>query len=491
MSFRKNLEYLRKGKKLSQEDLGYKLGVSRQSVSKWESGAAYPETDKMLAMCKLFDCTLDELMNQNMQEEKAEEARKYTFNDLVKEATSIIDRSIRMITSMNFKSIVRFLFEIGILLVIIMLVRIPFNHIFSLGADIFRHFSSNISGILLSYWKFLVDIVYMVVAVVLFVYIYKVRFLDKFEDSENEEEEEIVLVEKEEQIDGKVVKSKVKEIRKVEIKKYDFGLFSLLGKVLLFAVKAFVVFGSFFVIFILLSSVAGLVVVSSWLLQGIIYISALIFLCSLITFCVMVIKVIYDFVLNRRSNWKKIFYVLLSSLLGFGISAGVGLLEFKELSFVDRFETNVPLSRKVEEFKMKDDLIVSATRTIEYVEDASMGDNIKVETEYYNEFSDPQIQEFGGKDGLNNRIFVGNDRKKIPLKKTYSMLLNDLRRKEIHAKPSYMFEMRVKVYATQENIDRMKKNIFEQSPSIYDDLDGVGVPFVVGEVEESDSEQSE
>lgn len=488
MSFRKNLEYLRKGRKLSQEDLGYKLGVSRQSVSKWESGAAYPETDKMLAMCKLFDCTLDELMNQNMQEEKAEEARRYTFNDLVKEATSIIDRSIRMITSMNFKSIVRFLFEIGILLVIIMLVRIPFNHIFSLGADIFRNFSANISGVFLAYWRFLVDLVYMIVAVVLFVYIYKVRFLDKFDDSESEEEEEVVFVEMKEEVNGKEVKSKVKEIKRIEVRKYDFGLFSLLGKMFLFVVKAFVIFGSFFVIFILLSSVAGLVVVSSWLLQGIVYISALVFLCSLIIFCMMVIKVIYNFVLNRRSNWKKIFYVLLASLLGFGISAGIGLLELKELSFVDSFETNIPLSRKVEEFKMKDDLIVSAVRTIEYVEDGGMGDNVRVEAEYYNEFSDPQIQEFGGEDGLNNRIFVGNDRKKIPLKKTYSMLLNDLRRKEIHAKPSYMFEIRVKVYATQENIDKMKKNIFEQSPSIYDDASGVDVPVVVEDVQESSSE---
>ena len=46
MSIRKNLEYLRKQKKLSQEELAYKLGVSRQAVSKWESGAAFPETEK-------------------------------------------------------------------------------------------------------------------------------------------------------------------------------------------------------------------------------------------------------------------------------------------------------------------------------------------------------------------------------------------------------------------------------------------------------------
>ncbi len=115
MSFRKNLEYLRKGRKLSQEDLADKLGISRQSVSKWESGAAYPETDKMLALCKLFDCTLDELMNQDMQEEKLEESRKYTFNDFLKSVTGIVDRSIKMITSMNAKSLFKFVLEIGVL----------------------------------------------------------------------------------------------------------------------------------------------------------------------------------------------------------------------------------------------------------------------------------------------------------------------------------------------------------------------------------------
>ena len=59
MSLSKNLEYLRKSKKMSQEDLAFKLGVSRQAVSKWESGAAYPETEKIIAICKLFDCSLD------------------------------------------------------------------------------------------------------------------------------------------------------------------------------------------------------------------------------------------------------------------------------------------------------------------------------------------------------------------------------------------------------------------------------------------------
>jgi len=70
MSFHKNLEYLRKEKNISQEDLAFKLGVSRQAASKWESGAAYPETAKMISMCKIFDCTLDELINEDMVELK-------------------------------------------------------------------------------------------------------------------------------------------------------------------------------------------------------------------------------------------------------------------------------------------------------------------------------------------------------------------------------------------------------------------------------------
>ena len=40
------------------------LGVSRQAVSKWESGTTYPEMDKLILMTRLFKCTLDDLVNR-------------------------------------------------------------------------------------------------------------------------------------------------------------------------------------------------------------------------------------------------------------------------------------------------------------------------------------------------------------------------------------------------------------------------------------------
>lgn len=47
---------------LSQEGLGEKLGVSRQAVSKWEADAAVPDTDKLIALSKLFEVTLNQLL---------------------------------------------------------------------------------------------------------------------------------------------------------------------------------------------------------------------------------------------------------------------------------------------------------------------------------------------------------------------------------------------------------------------------------------------
>lgn len=66
MNFGENLKHLRKMKKLSQEVLAEKVGVSRQSVSKWENGEAYPEMSNILALCSIFHCKINDLVNDNI-----------------------------------------------------------------------------------------------------------------------------------------------------------------------------------------------------------------------------------------------------------------------------------------------------------------------------------------------------------------------------------------------------------------------------------------
>lgn len=62
MTIDERIQELRKGKGLSQEQLAETLGVSRQAVSKWESGQSMPEVEKLIAMSNLFDVTIDYIL---------------------------------------------------------------------------------------------------------------------------------------------------------------------------------------------------------------------------------------------------------------------------------------------------------------------------------------------------------------------------------------------------------------------------------------------
>ena len=62
MALSEKLFTLRKKSGLSQEQLAEHLGVSRQAISKWESGSSMPESDKLIAICDYFDVSLDYLM---------------------------------------------------------------------------------------------------------------------------------------------------------------------------------------------------------------------------------------------------------------------------------------------------------------------------------------------------------------------------------------------------------------------------------------------
>ena len=74
MTIGQRIAELRKKNNLSQEALGEELGVSRQSVSKWESDAALPEIDKLVAMSKRFGVTVGFLLG--VEEEAARQAER-------------------------------------------------------------------------------------------------------------------------------------------------------------------------------------------------------------------------------------------------------------------------------------------------------------------------------------------------------------------------------------------------------------------------------
>lgn len=68
MTTGEKLAALRKKKDLTQEQLAEVLKVSRQSVSRWEMDVAFPETEKLIKLSRLLECSIDFLLNDSMQE---------------------------------------------------------------------------------------------------------------------------------------------------------------------------------------------------------------------------------------------------------------------------------------------------------------------------------------------------------------------------------------------------------------------------------------
>lgn len=83
MSLGENLQFLRKRNSITQEELAEKLEVSRQSVSKWESDTAYPEMDKLIQLCQMFNCRMDDLVQNDVSalcvEDKADYDRHFNL----------------------------------------------------------------------------------------------------------------------------------------------------------------------------------------------------------------------------------------------------------------------------------------------------------------------------------------------------------------------------------------------------------------------------
>ena len=101
MKFEEKLMMLRKSRGMSQEDLAEKLQVSRQAVSRWESGATWPDVPNLIQLSDLFGVTTDYLAREEFEEVKEESAetnmpkQEETESDMVKYQKAMRERNLR------------------------------------------------------------------------------------------------------------------------------------------------------------------------------------------------------------------------------------------------------------------------------------------------------------------------------------------------------------------------------------------------------------
>ncbi len=66
----KYLHFLRKSRNYTQDELAQKLDISRQAVSKWETGAAIPDLEVLLKISKLYDITINDILEPQIQPQR-------------------------------------------------------------------------------------------------------------------------------------------------------------------------------------------------------------------------------------------------------------------------------------------------------------------------------------------------------------------------------------------------------------------------------------
>ena len=92
MAFPENLQFIRTREGITQEHLAELLNISRQSVSKWESGTSFPEMDTLLRICDLYNVNLDTLLRGSVEAETVSDTVGY--NDAMNRFTRRVTFSV-------------------------------------------------------------------------------------------------------------------------------------------------------------------------------------------------------------------------------------------------------------------------------------------------------------------------------------------------------------------------------------------------------------
>ena len=398
MKFGDKLISLRKKHGLSQEELASKLNVSRQSVSKWESNNTYPETDKIVQICNIFDCRMDDLINDKISDvDSCERKNKNNFSIAFDSLLEFITKSINMFTSMKFSSGLRCLVEFGILAGCLILLG---TIITETGTDIIMNLFGFLSEDI--YWIFnniiytIFEIVVVCFSVIIIIHVFKIRYLDFYDKMvlENKSEGTIDEVkkkekndekceEKEEQPTKRKLKFKLNEEPKIIIrdKHTTFAFLSTVSKIIIGVFKAMVALLACCFVFSLVCLIALVVVSISLSKFSLMFIGIDIGLLGIIVINILILLMMINYVINKKSNLKLMSYVFLGSLITIGVGCGLGLIGVAGFKFIDSMEgISEPITKEVE-LDVKENMVIDTYDTDGYtitIDDTMDDKTIKV-----------------------------------------------------------------------------------------------------------------
>ena len=448
--FSENLKKIRKENNLSQEQLADELGVSRQAISKWESSQAYPEMDKIIALCDKFNLNIDDLLHRDIKEVKSEEESKNKINKGIDDCLAFITNTINMFSNMSLKEKVKCIIEQVIIIFVLFIASNIMLEVFrNIIFQLFNFLPSHANIIIQNILAAILSIVCVIASFIIVIHIFKTRYLDYYNNLKNDTEE----INTDEKVDSEEDIKETRESSKKEDKKIiirdpehsEYRFINGLFKIILFIIKFFCAIFAVSTSFVLIGLFIAFV--SSFLISktGLFFFGILLSILSAIIITIIILLLFLNFIFNRKNDKKKMIWSFIISLITLGI--GIGLIINGALDFAIDFDGKSMLETKKLEFAMKEDTFINWD--VNYVEK-----NIKnIEVEYQINKYCELFEYSSGENGIHLTTTCSNPDKVI------KEVLKELNKKKIigfNDNP-----VKVTVYASKENIKKMKKNYNE------------------------------
>lgn len=449
MNFASNLQKLRKDKNMSQEALAEKLDVTRQSVSKWESGVTYPEMDKLISICKIFNVDMDTLVNGDVGVEKQEKETTINTRDILDKFNTVMKKIVCLFESMSFKEIIEFLVTIFLLVIIIIVGTIPKDIIENLIGTNLLEGITYVGPTLNTLFRLIVDILYSVFSIVIFVYVLKIKYLDRIKIKEDTDKE----------IVAKVKEKRVEEVEKVIIKDNSSNsnsLTRLLAKIIIYIIK-------FFVVLFLVIPLIGIVVLAVMLgfevlfvFKGLPLIGILLWTVACIIISALCFEVPLNFVINHKNNYRRVMITLLISLIIIIIGSIIFAFEFFSITYVDDLPNDVKTREVTETLPMSNEFstIGYYPDEINYVVDDTLTDKVLVNVTYYDYLINNNIEI----EMHNNNLLVYMDSpKEFSFKNAIDKISDDIKDGKVYNYDK-LNEYKVTIKTSSNNINIIKNN---------------------------------
>ena len=471
MKFCDKLVKQRKNNNMSQEQLADRLGVSRQAVSKWESGTSMPDMEKIMQLCKILNCSLDDLVDDAACGNAKISEQKVGIHTYLQEVLDFITKTLNMFWSMRFVEKVKCILEMVFVILLMVFIwgilgsilRSIFDGIIYMLPNVLYRVIYHLSSVLYSIFG-------LIVGAIIFIHIFKIRYLDYFvtiEDSEtnNKTIEEPVDEEVEEK-ERKFIEKKKNKIIIRDPKHSTYSFFTVLAHMVVWFLKFVLIFVAIPCILSFIFFVFSMTM-SFWLLKdGIFFLGTTIILVGCIFVNYVILRVIYNFIFDQKQNLKRIFFIFIIGISLAGVGFGASFctyLTFDKTDLVSEFDYD---TKEITINSDIDNVVLSFLNygNVEIVEDDSVS-GIKINFTYN---SDGDIHFYSYKDSgytydesLEYLVYdynYYNDSNKWNGFDVINSLLDLLKDKKRIDNYEQASVSRVKVTISKDNLEKIKEN---------------------------------